>query len=271
VASTGIGPAFGGDPASARSEELIQFLDACRQVDVLAQGKQWSFERLGLRTGQSVLDVGCGTGDDVAAMAGAVGPSGRAVGVDSSEGMISEAVSRHGGLPGVSFDVGDAHRLPFESESFDGCRSERVLQHVDDPDRSVREMARVLKRGGRLALIDADWDAMVIEGADPAVSGAIWRNQFAGIKQPHVGRRLQTLLVQNGFLELNHEVAAALLTDFDYAARIFDFAHAASEAVEGGIVSRQAALRWLDDLQNAGRDKRFFCAIPNFRAAGQKP
>lgn len=268
--STGFGHGFSGDPAAAPAE-LIQFLDACRRVDMLAQGKQWSFEQLRLATGQSVLDVGCGTGEDVAAMAGAVGPSGRAVGLDSSEAMISEASSRHGGLPGVSFDLGDAHRLPFESESFDGCRAERVLQHVDEPDRSVREMARVLKRSGRLALIDADWEAMVIEGADPAVSGAIWRNDFAGIKQPRVGRRLQTLLMQNGFLELNLEVAATLLTDFDAAARTFDFAHAASEAVEGGIVSRQEAVRWLDDLQNAGRDKRFFCAILNFRAAGQKP
>ena len=79
--------------------------------------------------------------------------------------------------------------------------------------------------------------------------------------------------MQNGFLELNHEVAAALLTDFDYAARIFDFAHAASEAVEGGIVSRQAALRWLDNnLQNAGRNKRFSRGprdILDFRAAGR--
>lgn len=268
--STGFGRGFSGDPAVAPAD-LIGFLDACRQVDMLAQGKQWSYEQLRLAPGQSVLDVGCGTGDDVAAMAGAVGPSGRAVGLDSSEAMISEASSRHGGLPGVSFELGDAQQLPFESESFDGCRVERVLQHVDEPDRSVREMARVLKHGGRLALIDADWDAMVIEGADPAVSGAVWRNHFAGIKQPRVGRRLQTLLMQNGFLELNLEVAATLLTDLDAATRVFDFAHAASEAVEDGLVSPQDAARWLDDLQNAGRDKRFFCAILNFRASGQKP
>jgi ubiquinone/menaquinone biosynthesis C-methylase UbiE len=97
---TGIGRGFSGDPAAVPAE-LIQFLDASRRNDMLAQGKQWSFEQFRLAAGQSVLDVGCGTGDDVAATAGAVGPSGRAVGLDSSEAMISEAASRHGGLPGV--------------------------------------------------------------------------------------------------------------------------------------------------------------------------
>lgn len=270
MVSGGIGRGFGGDSDVAPAD-LIQFLDACRQVDVLAQGKQWSFEQLRLEAGQSVLDVGCGTGDDVAAMAAVVGPGGRAVGLDSSEAMISEAATRHGAVQGVSFQVGDAQRLPFESESFDGCRVERVLQHLDDPDQAVRELARVLKRGGRLALIDADWDAMVIEGADPAVSGAIWRHRFAAIKQPCVGRRLRTLLMQNGLVALDHEVAATLLADFERATRTFDFAHAAAEAVEVGIVSAQEAARWLDDLQNAARDERFFCAILNFRASGRKP
>lgn len=270
MASCGIGRGFSGDREVAPAD-LIQFLDACRQVDMLAQGKQWSFEQLRLAAGHSVLDVGCGTGDDVAAMAAVVGPRGRAVGLDFSEAMIAEAVTRHGDVPGVSFAVGDAQQLPFERESFDGCRVERVLQHLADPDQAVRELARVLKRGGRLALIDADWDAMVIEGADPEISGAIWRHHFAGIKQPRVGRRLRTLLMENGFVELELEVAATLLTDFERATRTFDFTDAATAAADASVVSREEAARWLDDLHAAGRDGRFFCAILNFRAGGSKP
>ena len=77
----GIGRGFSGDPAIAPAE-LVQFLDACRQIDSIAQMKQWILDQLQLAAGQSVLDVGCGTGDDVAAAAAVVGPSGSAVGVD---------------------------------------------------------------------------------------------------------------------------------------------------------------------------------------------
>ena len=263
----GIGRGFSGDPAVAPAE-LVQFLDACRQIDSIAQMKQWILDQLQLAAGQSVLDVGCGTGDDVAAAAAVVGPSGSAVGVDSSEAMVAEASSRHGGLPEVSFQLGDAQQLPFESDSFDACRAERVLQHVPDPDRAVSEMARVLRPGGRLALMEPDWDGFLIDGSDPVVSGAIWRHTLAGVRQPYVGRRLRALLVQHGFVEIEVKGAAEVITALDRVAHVFEFAAAASGAVEAGIVSAEDATRWLDDLQDADRDGRFLCAIVSFRTVG---
>lgn len=267
--SAGFGRAFSGDPAAA-PEELIQFLDRCRQLAPIVEAKQWLLDELRLVAGQSVLDVGCGTGDDVAAMAELVGQAGRALGVDSSEAMITEATGRHGALPGVSFHVGDAGQLPFESESLDACRVERVLQHLPDPDGAVAEMARVLKPGGRLALMDADWESLLIEGADPVLSGQIWRNSFAGVRQPRVGRRLLALLLQNGFVEISFEGAAAVATDLDRAMRQLGFAQAASQAVESGLVSEEEATRWVDDLEEAARAGRFFHAFLTFRASGHK-
>jgi len=167
--------------------------------------------------------------------------------------------------------VGDAQRLPFESESFDGCRGERVLQHVLDPDRAVGEIARVLKGGGRLALMEPDWEGLLIEGSDPELSGAIWRNHLGGARQPRVGRRLRTLLMQSGLVDIQLEAATGLITDLDLAARQFDFARASSEAAKAGLVSQQEAARWLDELQDAARDGRFLCTALSFRAAGQKP
>src|SRR5919204_4769331 len=120
--TTGVGHGFSGDSAVA-SADLIKYLDVCRQIGPIAEAKQWIFERLQVTGGHWVLDVGCGTGDDVAALAAVVGPAGRAVGVDSSEAMIAEASSRHGALHGVSFELADAQQLPFESGQFDACRT----------------------------------------------------------------------------------------------------------------------------------------------------
>jgi len=271
VGNTGIGPGFSEVDSTGAAAEFIQYLDAARLIGQIAQGKQWSFQQLRLAAGQSVLDVGCGTGDDVAALAAVVGPGGRAVGLDSSEAMISEAVRRHGQAPSVSFVPGDAQRLPFDPATFDACRAERTLQHVGDPDRAVGEMARVLRPGGRVTLIEPDWEGLLIEGSDPTLSGAIWRNRLEGFRQPRVGRRLRALLTQHGFVEITLDAAVGLITDFDLAERNFEFANAAKDAVKAGIVSEQDTLRWLDELRQANRDGRFLCSALSFRAAGQKP
>jgi SAM-dependent methyltransferase len=268
--TTGVGHGFSGDPAVA-SADLIKYLDVCRQIGPIAEAKQWIFERLQVTGGHWVLDVGCGTGDDVAALAAVVGPAGRAVGVDSSEAMIAEASSRHGALHGVSFELADAQQLPFESGQFDACRTERVLQHLPDPDHAVTEMARVLKSGGRVAMMEPDWDGLLIDGRDPILSSAIWRHYRLGVRQPMIGRRLRGLLVQTGFVDVSVEANANVLTDYDVAARQFEFTQAASRAVEAGVVSQQQADRWLDDLHRAAREDRFLCSAVSFRAAGQKP
>jgi ubiquinone/menaquinone biosynthesis C-methylase UbiE len=164
---------FNDVDCSAALSYFIEYLDGARKAPVIIQAKEWTFEHLHLTDGQRVLDVGCGTGEDVFAIASIIGPRGRAIGVDSSMAMVSEAQERHGHLPEVIFQVGDAQRLPFESETFDSCRTERTLQHLADPDKAVSEMTRVLKRGGRIALIEPDWETLVIEGTDAALSTKI--------------------------------------------------------------------------------------------------
>src|SRR5215467_10946103 len=91
--------------------------------------RRMSFALLELQPGFAVLDVGCGTGDDVRVLATQVGQEGRAVGLDSSETAVAEARARseEDGLP-VEFRVGDAHQLPFDAGTFEATRTERVLQ-----------------------------------------------------------------------------------------------------------------------------------------------
>lgn len=86
-------------------------------------------------------------------MAAIVGPTGRIVGIDSSEVMVAEASKRAAalGLVNVEFRVGDLGALEFASDTFDACHTERVLIHVESPVAAIREMARVTRPGGRIA------------------------------------------------------------------------------------------------------------------------
>ena len=131
-------------------------------------------------------------------------------------------------------------------------------------------MARVLKPGGRIALIEPDWEGLLIEGSDPTLSATIWRSHLKGIKQPRIGRRLRTLLVRHGFLDVNIESTASLMTDLDLAERNFELSKAATGAVTEGVASEEEVRRWLDELREAQSAGLFLCGVVSFRAAGKK-
>src|SRR5262245_54965706 len=101
-----------GDPGA-----LVSYLDTVTALDAARAYKRQSFVRLGLQDGQSVLDVGCGAGDDLRALAALVGPTGRVVGVESSAEMLAQARERTRGLP-VDVRMGHAQRLDFPDGSF---------------------------------------------------------------------------------------------------------------------------------------------------------
>lgn len=107
----------------------------------------------GIGPGQRVLDVACGTGVLTREAAGRVQPGGRVTGLDRNEGML--AVARRM-APGIEWRIGMAEALPFEDGAFDAVVSQFGLMFFDDRVKALREMWRVLKAGGDLAV--AVWD-----------------------------------------------------------------------------------------------------------------
>jgi len=104
------------------------------------------------RPGERVIDVGCGTGATTLAIAERVGPEGSCVGIDISEPMLSRAVSAEA-KPNVGFLRADAQQLPFRDETFDAATSLAVLQLIPNPATTLGEIVRVLKPGGRVAIM----------------------------------------------------------------------------------------------------------------------
>ncbi|KAA8967308.1 methyltransferase domain-containing protein [Mycobacterium sp.] len=107
---------------------------------------------LAIPPGGVALDVGCGPGSVTAALGRAVGPDGLALGVDISETMLARAVRAAPG-PQVGFLRADAQRLPLRDATVDAVACVAVLQLVPDPAAALAEMARVLRPGGRLAVM----------------------------------------------------------------------------------------------------------------------
>jgi SAM-dependent methyltransferase len=138
--------------------------------------------------GGRVLDVGCGVGHDLARLTGAgLGP----VGLDLSHVALQAARDRSTALVRA-----DGARLPFRDGSLDGCRVERVLQHVPDPGGLVAEMVRVVRPDGVLAVLEPDHTSMHIESdVDP---DGLLLGTLALARHPSVGAGLAELLGQHG-------------------------------------------------------------------------
>lgn len=145
----------------------VRYLDTVSALDVVQQWKARTFALLDARAGQQLLDVGCGLGDDVRTLAQRVGRTGRVVGVDTSTTMIEEARKRTAGQPlPVEYYVGDAQRLDFPDETFDGCRAERVFVHLAHPQAALTELVRVTRSGGRIVVGDPDFDSFLVDGGE---------------------------------------------------------------------------------------------------------
>ena len=110
----------------------------------------------GARTGDRILDVGCGTGYFVRMLAEIAGPPGSVVGVDAAPEMIAHASSRSRSAANVSFEVGSAGALSFPDSSFDVVVSSLTMHHVAPAEQlaAVQEMRRVLRPGGTLLIAE---------------------------------------------------------------------------------------------------------------------
>ncbi|MFB6853780.1 class I SAM-dependent methyltransferase [Streptomyces sp. NPDC056121] len=106
---------------------------------------------LGLRAGDRVLDAGCGTGRALPALRDAVGPSGAVLGVDLTPAMLEAAV-RAGRDRAGSLMLADVTRLPVRSGSLDAVFGSGLVAHLPQPQENLRELARVVRPGGLLAL-----------------------------------------------------------------------------------------------------------------------
>ena len=159
------GTAFSDVDRTGNTDSFISYLDEAK--DKFARAKSTSCDLLRLQSGEKVLDAGCGLGDDLLEMAELVGIHGFAAGVDKSESLIAEARQRARSRGVIAqLQSADAEHLPWDSNHFDACRADRLLQHVCNPRLVLDEMLRVSKPGGLIVVTDRDWGMVALDSSD---------------------------------------------------------------------------------------------------------
>jgi len=183
----------------AEGEERLAVVNAVHGPDTRA-----FLLRAGLRLGMRVADIGCGIGTISCWMAEQVGAGGSVQGVDVSEGQVETARRRAGaaGIENVTFTVASAYDTGLESENFDLVFCRFVLMHLQRPEEALREMRRLLRPGGTLAVEDGDFTALFSYPPLEAFDRCMALYRAAGERHGadfEIGRRLYALVREAGF------------------------------------------------------------------------
>lgn len=221
----------------------ITYLD--RVADAGRAYKQRLLDALGPRREHTALDVGCGPGTDLPALAERAG---RVVGVDVEPAMVEEARRRTAGRT-VEVLLGDAHALPVADDSVDRARVDRVLHQVEDPSGALAELRRVLRPGGRAVLAQPDWETLAVDPGAVATNLAF--NRFVCdrvVRHPVVGRQLARPAEGVGLTVVTADAEAPVLRDFATADDLLGLTRNADRAVRAGRITRPAADAWPADL-----------------------
>jgi ubiquinone/menaquinone biosynthesis C-methylase UbiE len=206
-----------------------------------------------LRAHHRILDIGCGPGTITADLA-AIAHEGHVTGVDYASDILPKAVEEAAdrGLSNVTIGQADVHRLRFEDGTFDVVHAHQVLQHVGDPVQALREMRRVAKPGGVVAVRDSDYAAFTWFPRLPGLDD--WLDLYervarAGGGEPDAGRRLKAWALRAGFDEAQVESSSSTWTFADRPDREWwgglwadrslhsDFA---KQALAGGFATQEA-------------------------------
>jgi SAM-dependent methyltransferase len=225
-----------------------------------------------LKPHMRILDIGCGPGTITADLAELV-PDGRVTGVAHAPGILdtarAEAAER--GLTNVDFAVADVHALDYPDDTFCVVHAHQVLQHVGDPVQALREMHRVCKPNGYIAVRDADYSAMTWYPRSAGMDD--WRDLYRRVAranggEPDAGPRLRSWAIQAGLRNITSTASAwCFSTDEErawwsglWADRTEGSAYAAA-AVEGGHATAAELAAIADAWRTWGRQAEGWLGI----------
>lgn len=244
-------------------ERLIARLESRAKDVVFSRLFDKYVTRLKLPTSARVLEVGCGTGAILRALARRLEVGGKAVGVDHSPAFIDAArrFAQEEGLGDrLEFRVGDAHQLPFEDGTFDAAVAHTLISHVTHPAAVLREAARVVRRGGSVAIFDGDYASLTYaypdhefgRKMDAALATATFNN-------PVVLRDLPRLLPQIG-LSLT-EVLPDVVAEIGSGSYFKSFAQTYAPFVSrAGLLAAREVDSWLAAQLHAIEAGTFFAS-----------
>ena len=252
--------------AIARGFDLVSDVYGQRSGDFFQSIGGQLAAAAGVRTGDRVLDLGCGRGAVLFAAADAVGPDGYVAGIDLSPGMVhatSEEVTRRG-LRNVAVRVGDAEDPGFPARSFEAVLAGLMMFITPDPDAALAAVRRVLVPGGRFAM-------STFGPGEPGWAAAL--DAALAFQDPPPADRPSTVKGGNGRFDTVDGIATTLAGAGFTDVRTVEIEHAARVDPEQWWASawasgRRAALDLIPDHRRQEAKEAAFAVVERLRVDG---
>ena len=227
------------------------------------------------RPGETILDVGCGTGVNVHAISKLVGPSGKVIGIDNSPAMLAVARDK-ASAENVVYHEMAVEDMDFPEASFDGIVCTQVLGYVADPVSVIRSLLRLAKPGGRVFVAETDWDTLAYNIPDKDLQRKVTMSFTDHHGDGWVGRRLYTMCRQAGAQAgvKDIEIHPYVIHNAEYSIRkyggplsyvIRDYLLRSKKCTE------EEVQRWFQLLSNAFDERTYFFSLGRFICILRKP
>jgi SAM-dependent methyltransferase len=244
----------------------VTLLDTVRREPFYAAYKARTLELLNPKAEERFLEIGAGTGADARALKARARCA--VVALDSSFTMAAECRAR-----GTADTLAaGAASLPFPAASFDGIRADRVFQHLLEPSRILVETVRVTKPGGRVVVVDPDYDTQAVELADQELAHRVLRYRADRmLRHGTIAHRMAAMFRDAGLDAIRVGPMNLVVTDPRAVDNVMGLRTWARTASGQGVVTVEEAARWERLIDEAIATKKFFYSVTFFITFGRKP
>jgi len=246
-------------------ETASQQLEAVYLTPDVIEQRERVMALLAPRDGERALDIGCGPGLTTEGLARAVGASGSVLGIDIAQPMLAIAARRCAHLPQVRFDRCDVNSLSVPDGSVDVALASQVYEYVDDIDRALVELARVIRPGGRAVLVDTDWESAVWASSDEDRMRRVLDTWNEHIPHPQLPRSLKRRMEVAGFSDVQVAIVPLLNLSYDPATYSVGMMSLIGNFATGrnGLSAADIAA-WREDARHMGDREAYFFSLNRY-------
>lgn len=229
---------------------------------VLKKLKERSYNPFLTISDGTIIDLGCGTGADAINLAKLLGDKVTVTGIDHDPQMIEKAVTSAGGIQNINFILSEAASIPFTDSSVAGVRTERLIQHLKEPQKTFHDIYRILKPEHPLVIVETDWYNLSFYNIDIQTEAKV--NYYLTHKKINNGtaaRELTRNLENTGFRNIRLEIFPFVLKSLNEINMYLLIDQSLKEMKDLGHLTTDEYNSLLSSMERADSGGYFACSI----------
>lgn len=233
-----------------------------KTFDFLKQIKEQTYAPfLGFKDG-TIVDVGCGTGQDAISLASLIDPSCKVIGLDHDEQLMADAKAQNQSKTNLQFIRSDAGRLPFKDNEISGLRNERLIQHLVKAEETYQEFYRVLQAGAPAVFVETDWNSLSLYNGNEVIKEKLLHFlTFQRVPNGNAASKAAYQLSNIGFKNISIKLFPLVSYDLLMASSLVQMEGALQQMEHKQIINEKERLQFWNELSEANLLQSFSASI----------